>query len=282
MADEWREPRAEHQVRESHFSMPTALIVEDEPEANKLLAMLVQLRGYRTDSAYTGGEALEKVRNQPPDIVFLDLMLPDINGYEVCKSIKARRTTSLIPVVMVTARVASENRLQSFRVGANDYIPKPYTPDQIFQAMADADAWRRDIENNESEGEIPLEARGDGESLRRLALMRSLLVARSTLDADSITRIGAALAEIAADADHWGLAHRTEMVGTLAYLIGSNTLTVTLRDSSGWLRQDPSPAELRWPKAVPAANFDEISTHDSGEALTFIKQFGNLENSATD
>ena len=77
--------------------MPTALIVEDEPEANHLLAMLVQLRGYRTDSAYTGGEALEKVRSQPPDIVFLDLMLPDINGYEVCKSIKARRTTSLHP-----------------------------------------------------------------------------------------------------------------------------------------------------------------------------------------
>ena len=71
--------------------MPTALIVEDEPEANHLLAMLVQLRGYRTDSAYTGGEALEKVRQQPPDIVFLDLMLPDINGYEVCKSIKASR-----------------------------------------------------------------------------------------------------------------------------------------------------------------------------------------------
>ncbi len=117
-------------------------------------------------------------------------MLPDINGYEVCKSIKARRTTSLIPVVMVTARIASENRLQSFRVGANDYIPKPYTPDQIFQAMADADAWRRDLESNESEGEIALEARGNGESLRQLALLRSLLVARSSLDAETIAHRG--------------------------------------------------------------------------------------------
>ena len=69
--------------------MPTALIVEDEPEANKLLSMLVQLRGYRTDSAFTGGEALEKVDREPPDIVFLDLMLPDINGYEVCQALKA-------------------------------------------------------------------------------------------------------------------------------------------------------------------------------------------------
>src|SRR4051812_38895893 len=136
--------------------MPTALIVEDEPEANHLLAMLVQLRGYRTDSAYTGGEALEKVGQDPPDIVFLDLMLPDINGYEVCKTIKGRRKTSLIPVVMVTARVAAENRLQSFCVGADDYIPKPYTPEQIYQAMADADALRRDIEAGDTEGEIAL------------------------------------------------------------------------------------------------------------------------------
>src|SRR6478672_3266223 len=119
--------------------MPTALIVEDEPEANHLLSMLVQLRGYRTESAFTGGEALEKVDRQPPDIVFLDLMLPDINGYEVCKTLKTQKATSLIPIVMVTARIAAENRLQSFRVGADDYIPKPYTPDQIFRAMADAD-----------------------------------------------------------------------------------------------------------------------------------------------
>ncbi|SIN84958.1 Response regulator receiver domain-containing protein [Singulisphaera sp. GP187] len=262
--------------------MPTALIVEDEPEANHLLAMLVQLRGYRTDSAYTGGEALEKVRSQPPDIVFLDLMLPDINGYEVCKSIKARRTTSLIPVVMVTARIASENRLQSFRVGANDYIPKPYTPDQIFQAMADADAWRRDIENHESEGEVPLETHGDGETLRQLALMRSLLVARSSLDPDSIARIGAAFAEIAADADNWGLVHKIANVGTLAYVIESNHLTVTLRDTSGWLRQDPVPADLRWPKAVPAAKFDEIASHGSGELLTFRKRFDKAEGSGVD
>src|SRR3954454_17984312 len=97
-------------ANEVPFIMPTALIVEDVPEANKLLSMLVQLRGYRTDSAFTGSEALEKIGHSPPDIVFLDLMLPDINGYEVCKSLKSLKATSPIPVVMVTARVAAENR----------------------------------------------------------------------------------------------------------------------------------------------------------------------------
>lgn len=254
--------------------MPTALIVEDEPEANHLLSMLVQLRGYRTDSAYTGGEALEKVREQPPDIVFLDLMLPDINGYEVCKSIKAKPDTSLIPVVMVTARLAAENRLQSFRVGANDYIPKPYTPDQIFQAMADADAWRRGVAaKHESEGALPLNSQGDGETLRQIALVRSLLVARTPLDHDAIARIGAAIGEIASDAEAWGLAHNVDRVGQLSYHLGPESLIVHVRDHSGWLADGPPHADDRWPKSVPAAQFDETVHHDSGTELTFVKRF---------
>src|SRR6516225_731065 len=99
MADDLNVSRGRDEV----LLMPTALIVEDEPEANRLLSMLVQLRGYRTESAFTGGEALSKVDQRPPDIVFLDLMLPDINGYEVCTCLKTQRATSLIPVVMVTA-----------------------------------------------------------------------------------------------------------------------------------------------------------------------------------
>lgn len=77
--------------------MPTALIVEDEPEANKLLAMLLQLRGYQTVSAYRGAEALEKIREHAPDVVFLDLMLPDMDGYDVCRSLQSARPVSVIP-----------------------------------------------------------------------------------------------------------------------------------------------------------------------------------------
>ena len=132
--------------------MPTALIVEDEPAANGLLAMIVKLRGYQTESAFTGGEALKKADDHRPDLVFLDLMLPDINGYEVCKSLRDRRATGDVPVVMVTARLAAENRVQGFRAGAVEYIPKPYTPDQIFAAMTRADSWRGRIDRLGDEG----------------------------------------------------------------------------------------------------------------------------------
>src|SRR5258708_28603689 len=96
-----------------------------------------------------------------PDIVFLDLMLPDVNGYDVCRALKGSRPTSAIPVAIVTARLAAENRVQGFRVGATDYIPKPYTPDQIFWAMTKADDWRRRLDDCQDRGVIPLATRRD-------------------------------------------------------------------------------------------------------------------------
>ena len=90
--------------------MPTALIVEDEPPANFLLAQLLQLRQYQSDCVYNGADALRRLTERRPDVVFLDLMLPDTNGYEVCRAIKSNPATCLVPVVIVTARLADENR----------------------------------------------------------------------------------------------------------------------------------------------------------------------------
>jgi CheY-like chemotaxis protein len=264
------------------FNMPTALIVEDEPEANKLLAMLVQLRGYRTDSAFTGSEALEKIGRTPPDIVFLDLMLPDINGYEVCKSLKNRKTTSAIPVVMVTARVAAENRLECFFVGADDYIPKPYTPDQIFQAMAVADAWRRHLERQDFDGEIPIETRDECESLRQVSLLRNLLLTRTPLDPDAVRRIASALQEIWRDAVDWGQAQRVNHVATLTYRLQPDALTLELTASSPWLDHGPSRPEQRWPKSLAAAEFDEISPAgtEPSRRISFVRRFPSGDPSA--
>jgi CheY-like chemotaxis protein len=257
------------------FNMPTALIVEDEPEANKLLAMLVQLRGYRTDSAFTGSEALEKVNRTPPDIVFLDLMLPDMNGYEVCKSLKSRKTTSAIPVVMVTARVAADNRLQCFFVGADDFIPKPYTPDQIFQAMTVADAWRRHLERQDFDGEIRIETRDEVESLRQLSYLRNLLLTRTSLDADAVRRLVSALQEIWRDAVDWGQAQSVNHVATLAYRLKPDALTLELTASSPWLDHDPSRPEQRWPKSLPTAEFDEITPAgpEPSRRISFVRRF---------
>jgi DNA-binding response OmpR family regulator len=218
--------------------MPTALIVEDEPEANQLLSMLVQLRGYQTDSAFTGGEALEMVGRVRPDIVFLDLMLPDINGYDVCRALKASRPTCAIPVVMVTARLASENRVQGFRVGATDYVSKPYTPDQIFGAMARADDWRRRLEEGKDQGVIPLDARGDVAPLREISRLRTLLLERTRLSEEAARRLDQVLLDLATRAVEWGSRNGIGLVATLHYHWENEVLVLTLRDESGWFDAD--------------------------------------------
>jgi CheY-like chemotaxis protein len=253
--------------------MPTALIVEDEPEANHLLSMLVQLRGYRTESAYTGGEALEIACSRPPDLVFLDLMLPDINGYEVCRSLKARKTTCLIPVIMVTARVAAENRIESYRVGADDYVPKPYTPDQIFRAMNDASSWCGRLGVDSTEGVIPIDPAREEESLRQLARLRNILVARTTLDADAINRVATALGDIWRDGLEWARQSPHRLDSVLVYLVRPDHLVITLHVSSGWLAGTHFDPARRWPHSFTGARFDEVVEDETGHRLTLHKRY---------
>jgi CheY-like chemotaxis protein len=241
--------------------MLTALIVEDEPEANKLLSLLVQLQGYRTESAYTGAEALEKVRTCSPDVVFLDLMLPDVDGYEICRQLKAPGPGLAIPVIIVTARLAAENRIESFAAGADDYVPKPYTPDQIFEALDQTSAWKDKIDEPKVEGRVPLDARDDGETLRALAGLRSLISARTSLTPEEIDLITKAIHSLWASANQWSRRHQLDQVAALAYTLTSDRLTLTIHDESGWLSQA---TDIRKELASPPESniFDEIAVDE--------------------
>lgn len=135
--------------------MPTALIVEDEPEANRLLSLIVGLRGYQADSAHTAAEAQDALSRRVPDVIFLDLMLPDRSGYDLCRDWKARGDTSEVPVVIVSASLAEVNRARSFEAGALGYIAKPYTPQQVFDALAVAEAYYRERAALDGQGGPP-------------------------------------------------------------------------------------------------------------------------------
>jgi len=253
--------------------MPTALIVEDEPAANKLLSMLVQLRGYQSESAYTGGEALAKVGQRRPDVVFLDLMLPDTNGYEVCTRLKADRQTSLIPIVMVTARLAEENRIKGFQVGADEYIPKPYTPDQIFQALVTTAARRRDLQQQDGTGAIRLGARGVVEQARELSRLRSVLLSKTPLDEEAAARIVAALKALWTEADAWGKANQKDPVATVRYQLHPDHVALTVCDEAGWFGggQLP-PVEGIGPFGL-AGPFDEARPAETGRAVVLMKRY---------
>ena len=108
-------------------SPPLVLIVDDERDLVRLLEFNLQEAGFETVSAYTGEEALQKVRQRVPDLVVLDLMLPDISGNEVCRQLRAFPRTRHVPVLMLTARTDEVDRVVGFEVGADDFVTKPFS-----------------------------------------------------------------------------------------------------------------------------------------------------------
>ena len=106
---------------------PLVLIVDDEKDLRSLLDFNLKKAGFRTAQAATGQEALARARTLRPDIILLDLNLPDVPGTDVCRTLKADARTEDIPVVMLTARTGEADRIAGFELGAEDYVPKPFS-----------------------------------------------------------------------------------------------------------------------------------------------------------
>lgn len=105
------------------------LVVDDDPLVLRLVRMNLDKAGYKTLTAVNGEEAIELVSAELPDLVILDLMLPKVDGYEVCRRI---REFSLVPVVMLTAKGEQVDKLRGFEMGADDYLTKPFAPPELL------------------------------------------------------------------------------------------------------------------------------------------------------
>ena len=101
------------------------LVVDDTPANVKLLAGVLEASDYDVCVAYSGREALEQVAKNQPDLILLDIVMPDLDGYEVCRRIREDATTALVPVVMVTALDPEEERIKGIEAGADDFLTKP-------------------------------------------------------------------------------------------------------------------------------------------------------------
>ncbi len=110
---------------------PRILVVDDEPEAVELLEFNLKQAGFEVVTAADGAEALQRVRTQAPALVVLDLMLPEIDGLEVCKLLRRDAATERIPIIMLTARAAEVDRILGLELGADDYVTKPFSPREL-------------------------------------------------------------------------------------------------------------------------------------------------------
>ena len=112
--------------------MPTRiLIVEDDPDIAQLVARYLDKAGFTTERAASGREALQTITERPPDLVVLDLMLPHMDGLEVCRLLRAHDATAGIPVIMLTARAEESERIVGLELGADDYLAKPFSPNEL-------------------------------------------------------------------------------------------------------------------------------------------------------
>ena len=108
------------------------LVVDDQPMNVKLLADALRIQGYEVASAASGREALEKIDDDAPDLVLLDVVMPEMNGYEVCRAIRARHETQILPVIMVTALDPHDERIKGLEAGADDFLTKPVNQQELM------------------------------------------------------------------------------------------------------------------------------------------------------
>ena len=105
---------------------PRVLVVDDVPDNVEILNARLSSRGYRVESAANGQEALDRVRRDPPDLILCDVMMPLVDGFEVSRRIKADPALPFIPIILVTARDTTQDKVEGLEAGADDYIAKPY------------------------------------------------------------------------------------------------------------------------------------------------------------
>jgi DNA-binding response OmpR family regulator len=112
----------------SNLASKKVLIIEDEHDILQLIKLYLEKEGFRTVAATTGAEGLRQVKQEKPDLVILDLMLPEMNGLEVCKRLRSVPETTMLPIIMLTAKADESDTIIGLELGADDYVAKPFSP----------------------------------------------------------------------------------------------------------------------------------------------------------
>ena len=273
--------------------MGTALIVEDHPDQAQMVARLLRLRAYEPIVAETGEDGLRLARERRPDVMILDLMLPDINGFDVCRRLRTDRETMLTPVVMLTALGSLEHKIRGFRVGANAYVTKPYGIDELLRAVSAARDWRQSLERGNLQGDIHVELNSELTLLQDLNDFLMTLCRATPLIEEQVHQLRQAVMEMAQNAIEWGNRHESDRLVKITYRVFDDRIEIVIRDQgSGFDRNnlphaavpdDPfSHLDVRDKLGLRAGGFgllickgmvDELRYNDTGNEVTLIKRF---------
>jgi DNA-binding response OmpR family regulator len=129
------------------------LVVEDDSDIAALIVRYLEKAGYTTVRAASGRDALDAVRARAPDLIVLDIMLPHVDGLEVCRLLRANEQTAAIPIIMLTARAEESQRIVGLEMGADDYLAKPFSPNEL---VARVRALLRRVQRHDAPASRPL------------------------------------------------------------------------------------------------------------------------------
>jgi DNA-binding response OmpR family regulator len=274
--------------------MNTALIVEDDKDQAALAAQLVKLKDFQPIIAEDGETGYRLAKQCHPDVVLLDLMLPDVSGFEICRRLRSDRSTLLMPIVMLTALSDSQNRQLGYRVGANAYVTKPYGAEDLFGAIDVARRWQEQLRREHMQGEIHVELNSETTFLQEVNDLLSSLLMSTPLTEAEVQQIRQAVMEMGQNAIEWGNRHRVEDLVLITYRIYGDRVEIVIRDQGpGFDRsQLPHAAQAENPVAhldvreklglreggfgmlISQGMVDELRYNDPGNEVTLIKRFG--------
>ena len=112
------------------------LAIDDDPCALMLISLTLELEGYQVITATDGYEGLRKIKEEKPDLLILDIMMPGMNGFDVCHDLRTDPETASLPVIMLSARTLPQDQMRGFQVGTDDYLTKPVSPDELLRTVS--------------------------------------------------------------------------------------------------------------------------------------------------
>ncbi len=182
---------------------PRVLVVEDEPDMNNLLADVLTAFGFAPVQATDAEQALDVLQRERPDAILLDLMLPGISGYELCRRLKTDRRTRTIPVLILTALDRDPDRRTAYMAGADDFLTKPFAPDTLVERLrACTEAVRRAAEA-QAPVRLSLEPTGALSDLRTLNTFATALYQRTDLAPETIEALRREVSGLLEAAGKW-------------------------------------------------------------------------------
>lgn len=235
------------------------LIIEDEPDISDFLFETLSLAGYEVSQAYDGIEGLERIAEFQPNMVLLDIMMPRMNGLEVCRRMKSNDSTRSTRVIFISAKGSLEEKLEGFQAGASDFIVKPFSSSELLariEAHLRIDTLARDLELSETRYRQLIEHSPDGILLfsddKKLLFANSRLKSMINIKSESL-ETGATIKELSE------ISPLFKEVGSLVRKVQETRLIVTRTVATNFQRHQPSVLEIRGiPSELPGSRVSMV------------------------